>query len=140
MGVVPRGDPDALLNDILRTGTQPAQKKNRAMRPGARAALVVAAVAALVVAIPFFGGGQNAYAGWTAYPAALSTGQQSSVARQCEAWTEESITKAPTQVVLSERRGGIGLALLSGLGVCSSRASKPWVGQASRAAARPRPT
>ena len=116
VGVVPRGDPDVVLNEILRTGTQPAQKKNRAMRPGARVALVVAAVAALVVAIPLFGGGQNAYAGWTAYPAALSTGQQSTVARQCEEWTEESITKAPTQVVLSERRGGIGLALLSGPG------------------------
>ena len=86
------------------------------MRPGVRVALVVAAIAALIVAIPFFGGGQNAYAGWTAYPAALSTGQQSAVAQQCKEWTEQSITKAPTQVVLSERRGGIGLALLSGPG------------------------
>lgn len=115
-GVVPRRDPDALLDDILQTGTEPAPRKTRPMRPGVRVALVVAAVAALVVAIPFFGGGQSAHAGWTAYPAALSTGQQSVVARQCKEWTEESITKAPTQVVLSERRGGIGLALLSGPG------------------------
>ena len=115
-GVVPRRDPDALLDDILRTGTEPAPRKTRPMRPGLRVALVVAAVAALVVAIPFFGGGQSAYAGWTAYPAALSTGQQSVVARRCKEWTEESITKSPTQVVLSERRGGIGLALLSGPG------------------------
>ena len=61
-----------------------------------------------------FSGNDNAYAGWTAYPAALSTGQTSSVARQCQQWAEVSITKAPAQVVLSERRGDIGLALLTG--------------------------
>ena len=114
VGVVPRAHPDVVLNDILRSGPQPAPKKTRSLRLGVRVALVVAAVTALVVAIPFFGGGQNAYAGWTAYPAALSSGQQSTVARQCQAWAEDSITKAPTQVVLSERRGDIGLALLSG--------------------------
>lgn len=113
-GVAPRRDPDALLQEILRTDTGPAPKRNRARRPAARVALVVAAVAALVVAIPFLGGGPNAYAGWTAYPAALSTGQQSTVARQCQTWVRDSITQAPTQVVLSERRGDIGLALLSG--------------------------
>lgn len=114
--VVPRRDPDVVLNQILRTGTGPALTNTRGLRPGARVALLVAAVAALVVAIPLLGGGQDAYAGWTAYPAALSTGQRSTVARQCQAWAEDSITQSPTQVVLSERRGGIGLALLSGPG------------------------
>lgn len=115
-GVVPHSDPDVLLDEILRAGSEPAPTKTGTVRPGVRVALVVAAVAALVVAIPVFGGEQNAYAGWTAYPAALSTGQRSTVARQCQAWVQGSITKAPTQVVLSERRGDIGLALLSGPG------------------------
>ena len=77
----------------------------------------------------------DAYAGWTAYPAALSTGQQSTVARQCEEWTEESITKAPTQVVLSERRGGIGLALLSGPGGLLVTCQRTLGGSASPAVA-----
>lgn len=114
VGLVPDRDPGALLDDLLRTSPEPISERRGARRPGVRLALAVAAVAAVVVAIPVLGGGQSAYAGWTAYPAALSTGQKSAVARQCQAWAEIAITKAPTQVVLSERRGHIGLALLTG--------------------------
>ena len=78
--------------------------------------MLVAAAALALVAVPVLYGRDSAYAGWTAYPAALSTGQGSAVARQCQTWVKGSITEAPTRVVLSERRGGIGLALLTGPG------------------------
>lgn len=112
-GVVPLHDPEVLLSEILRDQPLTSPKVQRARRPGVRIALVAAAAAALV-AIPGISGSENAYAGWTAYPAALSTGQSSAVARQCQRWVQGSITQAPTAVVLSERRGDIGLALLAG--------------------------
>ena len=112
-GVVARRDPEAILSDIFETDPVPAPTVPRARRRGLRIGLVAAAAAA-VVAIPILSGTGNAYAGWTAYPAALSTGQTSAVAEQCQRWVHGSITQAPTQVVLSERRGDIGLALLAG--------------------------
>lgn len=112
-GVVAQRDPEALLSDILQADSVSTAEVARARRPGGRIALVAAAAVA-VMAIPVFSGSDNAYAGWTAYPAALSTGQTSAVAQQCQRWAEISITQAPTQVVLSERRGDIGLALLTG--------------------------
>lgn len=112
-GVVARRDPDVLLRHILCEEPVSTPKVRRARRPGVRIALVAAAAAALV-AIPVLSASDTAYAGWTAYPAALSTGQTSDVARQCQRWAQGSITQAPTRVVLSERRGDIGLALLTG--------------------------
>ncbi len=112
-GVVARRDPEDLLSDILHTEFVPTTQVSRARRLVPRIALVAAAVA-VAVAIPVVRGSGNAYAGWTAYPAALSTGQTSAVGRQCQSWAQNSITQAPTQVVLSERRGDIGLALLTG--------------------------
>lgn len=113
-GVVAGREPEAILSDILNTDPLSSTPiVPRARRRGPRIALV-AAVAAAAVTIPVISGGNSAYAGWTAYPAALATGQASAVARQCQRWVHDSITQAPTQVVLSERRGGIGLALLTG--------------------------
>ena len=112
--VVTRREPEAIFSDILKTGPAPATQVFRARRLGPRIALVAAAAAALA-AVPVLNGRDNAYAGWTAYPAALSTGQSSAVARQCQRWVKEAPIQAPTQVVLSERRGGIGLALVTGL-------------------------
>ena len=111
--VVASRDPESLLSDILHSDPVPTPNLPRVRRTGPRIALVAAAIAA-AVAIPIFSGTGNAYAGWTAYPAALSTGQASVVARQCQRWVQESTTQAPAQVVLSERRGDIGLALLTG--------------------------
>lgn len=112
-GVVPRREPEAILSDILQTGPAPTPQVSRAHRRGQRIAVVAAAAAALV-AVPVLNGSDNAYAGWTAYPAALSTGQSSAVARQCQRWVKDPPIQATTQVVLSERRGDIGLALLTG--------------------------
>jgi hypothetical protein len=112
-GLVSRRDPDIVLRDILGTGPEPVAQASPTRRHWPRIALV-AAGAAMVVATPILTGGDNAYAGWTAYPAALSTGQSSAAARQCQRWAEEPPIQARTQVVLSERRGDIGLALLTG--------------------------
>lgn len=112
-GVRPGRDADALLHRIIQADPAPPALQSRTGRRGARIALVAAAAVA-AIAVPLLTGTDNAYAGWTAYPAALSTGQASAVARQCQSWVEDSITQEPTQVVLSERRGDIGLALLTG--------------------------
>ena len=92
--VVARRDPDALLREILRGEPVPSARAPRRRRAGVRVALVAAAVGT-VVAIPLFSGTDNAYAGWTAYPAALSTGQSSAVARQCQRWVREDPINHP---------------------------------------------
>ena len=112
-GVVARRDPEAILSDIFDTDSVPAPTVREHVA-GTCGSAWSAAAAAAVVAIPSLSGTGNAYAGWTAYPAALSTGQTSAVAEQCQRWVHGSITQAPTQVVLSERRGDIGLTLLTG--------------------------
>lgn len=112
-GFVGRRDPEVVLGSILGANPAPSPSAPRSGRRSTRIALVAAAALTLV-ASPVLNGHNSAYAGWTAYPAALSTGQASTVARQCQNWTRTSITRAPTQVVLSERRGDIGLALLTG--------------------------
>jgi hypothetical protein len=112
-GVVARRDPDTVLAAILEADPGPDPVPPRAHRRRTRIVLVAAAALALV-AVPALYGRDSAYAGWTAYPAALSTGQRSTVAKQCQKWAQGTITEAPTRVVLSERRGDIGLALLTG--------------------------
>lgn len=111
--VVVRRDPDALLSEILRDEPVTASKMQRARPVGARIALV-AAVPAALVATPVLSGSDNAYGGWMAYPAALSTRQSSAVARRAGAGSRNPPPQASTRVVLSERRGDIGLALLTG--------------------------
>ena len=107
---------DVVLNEILRTGTQPAQKKN--LSDASRCACCTGGCSGRGP-----GRGHPALRRWAErvcrvdrLPRRPLDRAAEPVARQCEEWTEESITKAPTQVVLSERRGGIGLALLSGPG------------------------
>lgn len=112
-GLVAQRDPDAVLAGILEAEPGPGPVNPHGYLRRTRIVLVAAAALALV-AVPVVNSRDSAYAGWTAYPAALSTGQGSAVARQCGSWVQGSITEAPTRVVLSERRGDIGLALLTG--------------------------
>lgn len=106
-------DTEATLRGILDANPAHIHSASPRRRRSTRLALVCAAALALA-AVPVLTGQDSAYAGWTAYPAALSTGQAGAVAHQCQRWTNTSITKDPTSVVLSERRGNIGLALLTG--------------------------
>ena len=87
--VVPRRDPDAILADIVHIEPSPsASVAPRVRRRMLRVALVAAGAAA-AIAVPVIRG-DSAYAGWTAYPAALSTGQASAVAAQCQRWARVS--------------------------------------------------
>ncbi|KRE62945.1 hypothetical protein [Nostocoides sp. Soil756] len=117
VGTVPHRDPELVLREILSSVDGPPRRvahstQGRRYRV-ARVALIGMAAAALL-AVPVVTSRDTAYAGWTAYPAALSTGQFNAVTEQCQEWIHGSITDQPTQVVLSERRGNIGLALVAG--------------------------
>lgn len=109
-------DRERILEEIL-DGRRSSAADARTRRPRARTARLAAVgiAATTILAVPLFGNGQQAYAGWTAYPAGLSLAEDSLVTRQCQRWADLSGTQAPMTPVLSERRGENALTLLSGL-------------------------
>lgn len=113
--LTPPSSTGQVLEDIL-GGRRTTSTDARLRRPRTRMVRLAAAgvVASSTLTVTVLGGGQQAYAGWTAYPAGLSLGEDSVVTQQCQRWAANSTTQAPTQPVLSERRGDDALALLRG--------------------------
>lgn len=83
----------------------------RRSRPAGRLALAAAASVAAIVAVGVLAPGQDAYAGWTAYPTGVPLSADSPGARECDRMMNSTLPgattppRSPLRTVLVEERG-----------------------------------